>query len=225
MAPRGHTRRNFRYADRVLQYLPTYYWPMQDTLKGPDAFRPAASDRFLKTAGTFDYVESAHSADIAAGINSFECGTNARGASGSVNANQNTTGYSYMIWAKQNATQSNSAYASNWTTNAGSMIHLTTAPGILVYHNGSNSSVSVSQDTSWHCWIVTWDGTTQITYRDGVSVLNVARSGALASVSRLSAGYYNYSTSTALNGSVCHFAWWENRALTPAEVTVLTAVT
>lgn len=232
----------FTYTDRVKAAQPTYYWSMQAptrSARNQECWVPDAGTKFLvpqssgigsetsmaAVDGPFGQQISAAGLIVSGTVQTIACYESSDGlatGAGTVNANRNTTGYSYMIWARNlDLSLADSAYASNWTTNAGSMLYVHTGTDLRVYHNGSFSALVGYKDALWHHWCVTWDGTTQVTYRDGVSINSVARAGALGSALKMSAGYYNFNLSTDARMALCHFAWWEQRALDVGTVRML----
>ena len=230
---RGVQRERVDYTRQVVLTRPTYYWSMQDATVIDRPWPPFAGNRTLIPLSVSTGLVAAYPGPFGSEIahagavpttdafRAVESTTGTVAGAGTINANRNTTGYSYMIWARNLDTAlSDRAYFGNWQTN-GTLLYVHTGTDMRVYHNSAFSTLTGLKDGLWHCWIVTWDGTTQVTYRDGVSVNSVARAGALGSSLFLNVGNYAGSTGTACRGAFCHAAWWENRALDPATVKIL----
>lgn len=155
-----------------------------------------------------------------------------------INANANTTAYSYGGWfrhrtlteeiAVDNPTStqwSRRTLMGNWDTN-GSMIHTGDNS------TGDNSDFSIYHESNiyqfdppesytrgdWFHIIVTWDGATQRVYWNGVLEGSVARTGALGAATVFHVGTYNSSTASASYVNAAWVGWWVNKTLSAHEV-------
>lgn len=209
--------------ERLIDSLtPTYFWPFQT-----DAVSTA-------TALTLTTPHSAPTYTLAGpgmvtSDTSMENATvlHMNDAGNVINANTNTTGYSYGGWFRVDVLQSDKALISNWGASKGFMIHEQTSASWLIYHQGTGHSagdVFTDQGWSvgeWHHWFVTWDGTTVRLYLDGVLSSSWADSTALGSITDFHVGSYANRTGSRPDAGAAWCGLWENVCLTPAQVAKL----
>ena len=239
------------YMDIVAATAPTYFWSMQGDTWRPgfdgevnisDAYAPAHGDRWLFRNASYQggtaYWPGPYGHTAAVGTSSFFL-YDARLVSGSVsdytiNANENTTAYSYGGWFRHKPpldelnSYANRTLMGNWDTN-GSMLHVgDNSTGLnddfSVYHeNNAHQFDPPSTYTrgDWFHVIVTWNGTTQRVYWNGVEHTSIARSGALGASAAFNVGTYNNRSESASFIAAAYVGWWVNKALSAAEVQAL----
>lgn len=188
------------YQSLVDSLVPTYFWPLQGDVV-------ATHGMSLNIGTTTSYIDGPLGGGQAARSTSMYLYNH------TINANANSSAYSYGGWFKLFA-GSTGTFMGNWDSD-GSMLF----SGRLYHQSGFYNYTQPSwyDPSEWNHLFVTWNGSTQYFWINGRVVSTRTIGGGLGSSVRMELGSYNGGNART-NQAAAWCGWWVNEALEEPDV-------
>lgn len=213
--------KTYDYRDIVTYTKPSGFWPLQGDLSAE--IGRGLTDQ-SGTAVSYTAGPGAQENDQAVASPTLRLDLTGGG-----NTSGEYAGYSYGGWFRHvPGANNNRVLMGNWDTN-GSMIYTgDNSTGnnddFAIYHENNIFQMDPPANYTrgdWFHIIVTYDGSTQRIYWNGIEHASVSRSGGLGTSQVFMVGTYNGSNSARGDLEAAWLAWWSNKALNDTEVWAL----
>lgn len=195
--------------DIVDPLAPTYFWPLQGDLVASHGGKNLTD---VGTATTTAAGPGADPGDLSRDSPAMSL-TNQ-----TINANENTTGFSYGGWFRVDTLASDQGVMGNWTPDGSMLVLFGTTWRVYIGSSFTSFAHGVTAGT-WYHWMVCSGGGSTIVYRNGAVVTTWATSAALGSALQFRIGSYNINNAAwRPDMAAAWCGWWVNRKLTAGEV-------